>query len=71
CTYRRSYYYEDSVHFKFGFYCRQGETERLYGGMGEFSGLFSWLSKARSNCGRLLGYRCDDNAVGRNLISWG
>jgi len=32
CTHRRSYYYEDNVYFRFGFYCKGGEAERLYGG---------------------------------------
>jgi len=49
CTHRRSYYYESRVFFKFGFFCKGGETERFYGGERKPSSLFSWIFKRQSN----------------------
>ncbi len=41
---RRSYCYEENVKFKFGFYFKEGESERLYGGFGKVSEVFSVFS---------------------------
>ena len=42
---RQSYCYQQDVEFKFGFYCKEGETERLYGGVGNSFELFFQTAK--------------------------
>ena len=69
CIHRQSYYYEDSVYFRFGFYCKQGAIERLYGGVRKFSEIFTLLKRKRSNNDRLSTYHCENNIVNRNSIS--
>lgn len=49
CKAVQSYCYEDEVRFKFGFYCKNGEAENLYGGFGKFSDFFSAFSLELQN----------------------
>ena len=69
CTSRKTYYYEETVHFRFGFYCKQEDLEKLYGGTGEEIDYFSELIHERPNNGHPPTYFCSVDLFNRNLIS--
>jgi len=69
CHYKKSYYYDQKVHFKFGFYCENGDAEQLHGGFGRASDIFFVFFEQRSNFDRVEKYLWNNNVVNRNSIS--